>query len=342
MFEIFNDTTDNEQLVNSLTGQIETQTPYVKIYIQDQNNTIYLFESEMPECFSKLAAEDYPSAPKQKDALWARELVNYECSKIPATNGFLEELGLSSQLRAVDTYTTWHPDTINRYSFYVGADYTVCYSLPCFKYLHANVDNGNSTWFAEFYVSEHMRSAGYVYYGTNVFDYRDLCIVYIRGDNTKLVRSFQEGIVYHYNAFYNNLKTEGAELIINVLKNGIGKLTGGETIADVAEFVYAMTTTQETIELGSEMVDLFPSMARGGGVKLTNYSFEECSYHGLDEVYNEPIGHHFIFQLDVTHIFENNNVDLLGGFFLEFDTYFEADGSRTPVKMYFPLEYTIE
>lgn len=336
LFEIFNDTTDNEQLVNSLTEQIETEAPYVKIYIQDQNNTIYLFESEMPECFSKLAAEDYPSAPKEKDALWAKNLVIHNVTQVPVTDKLLNELGIPKQTRANGDTTTWCGDTINRDEFYVNGNKTVCCSLPYLEYRHANITTGNSTWFAYFYVVEFMESAGYTYYGNNVFEYHNLKIGFVRGDNTMFLRTYQEGRLYDKYAIGDKLKEARENITVKLFKETISKLPAGGTLLEIFEYINMIPSTNQTVTLGASGVELEGEEVFAVGKELTSYILEENTFQGG----KDKVGHYFKLQTDLTYDYENSTTDTIGGLFLEYDTYYVTDFSTRKTKEYFPLVYS--
>lgn len=61
LFEIFNDTTDNNLLVNKTLGGQE----HVKIYLKENNGNIYLLELKMIDDLAGISAEDYPEASKK-------------------------------------------------------------------------------------------------------------------------------------------------------------------------------------------------------------------------------------------------------------------------------------
>lgn len=337
LFEIFNDTTDNEQIINSLTGGIkDTQSSFVKLYIQDVEDNVYLFETAMPECFANMLAENYPNAPKNKDMLWATNLVEHKLSQIPADEKTMKELGLDNKSRALGDTTTWTPNAINCDEFYVAGNKTICYSLPSLEYKHTNITTSTSTWVAEFYVSEHTSSAGLTSYGTNVFEYRNLKIVFMRGDNTHILRTIQSGRVYDENAWLNKLKENGEKIGVNLLKMTVSKHPAGAVIAEVVEFVNSMSAVDNNVYLGGEGYSLLSSDVTAAGEELTSCALEESSYHGGDDL----IGHYFILQADVCYEYENSSVATTGGLYLEFDTYYATDFSLTPTKAYFPLEYT--
>ena len=75
LFEIYDDTVDENLLLTSVLEEEISASAHVKLYMQDEQETVYLFETDLPECFRGLAADHYPEAPKEKDALWAVPLV---------------------------------------------------------------------------------------------------------------------------------------------------------------------------------------------------------------------------------------------------------------------------
>lgn len=83
LFEIFNDTEEDILLLESGNGEDGLQgVPHIKIYLQDDQDQVYLFEGALPECFSDLNASDYPKANSRKDSLlWAMDLVTHGAEK---------------------------------------------------------------------------------------------------------------------------------------------------------------------------------------------------------------------------------------------------------------------
>ena len=83
LFEIFNDTEEDILLLESGDGGDALQgVPHIKIYLQDDQDQVYLFEGTLPECFSDLKASDYSKANSQKDSLlWSIDLVTHSAGK---------------------------------------------------------------------------------------------------------------------------------------------------------------------------------------------------------------------------------------------------------------------
>jgi len=81
LFEIYNDMEADNLLVSTF------KDPHIKIYLEDNNQKIYLFESEMPECLNQLNAKDYAPAPGRNDMLWALDLVEHNEKTIEIDSG---------------------------------------------------------------------------------------------------------------------------------------------------------------------------------------------------------------------------------------------------------------
>lgn len=188
-------------------------------------------------------------------------------------------------------------------------------------------------------MAESVRIAGFTYYGSNVFDYRNLKIAFIRGDNTHILRTIQQGRLYDYSLFSDGIKELGESITVQVLKKMASKLPGGATVVEALSFVNSMTSEQRNVYLGSEGLTALPASATAAGEKLSNmYSLNESSYHGGSDL----VGHYFILQADLNYEYENSITNTAGGIFLYFETYNLVTLTTTTTTQFFPLEYTAQ
>ncbi|HPU62704.1 MAG TPA: hypothetical protein PK304_00965, partial [Mobilitalea sp.] len=318
LFEIYNDA-DSKRANLLVSGDKKlSNVPHVKIYLQDENNTIYLFETEMPAIFSDLKASDYERAYKFRDALWASHLVKHETKEIPTDSTILNELGFKVRPMGLNTWTTWVNPTTFYDSFYIGSDYVQCYSLPYVEYRHVNVTSQDSTWAAAFKVAEHTNVSGYIYHGNNVFEYRNLKIAFACGDKSTFIRTYQEGRLYYIGGIFPALKGIGSKIAVSLLQKAFSSLPYGTTFLKALEYINTMASANGEVTLGSTGVNLTNRTTTAVGEKLNDYSFEECTdYNGQSN-----IGHYFTYQAVLQHEAVTGNTNTVGALLVEFDKYY--------------------
>lgn len=327
LFELYNDYGDNNLLVST---EKTLGNPHVKVYMQDEFENIYLFETTMPEEFSTLDATKYPRANKEKDAFWAINLVEGEEKELLTNNDILEELGVDIKAKGLNSWTTWVNPTTYYYSFYVGSDYTQCWSLPYVEYKHVNVRSQDSTWTASFKIAEHMAVAGNKYYGNNVFNYKNLQIAFACGDKTTFVRTLQEGRVNRGNT------NPGSKITVLLLNKAVGKLPYGTTLQTALECIKTITSTSGHVILGNMGVNLSNRKTVAVGEKLNNYTLEKCTdYNG--SINN---GDYFTYQGVLQYEAASGNTNTLGVLYVSFDKFFTGDYSLTNITKNFQLNYS--
>ncbi len=332
LFEIFNDDEENNLLVdNTLEGQ-----PHLKVYIQDEYDNIYLFESDVPESLSNLNANDYPKADKYSDILWATDLVEHDIQIVPTDTEILESLGMLPQTKGLNSWTTWTNSVTYTDAFNVGADYTKFTSLPYINYRHTNVGEGDNDWIASFRVAEHASANGYTFHGNNVFDYRNLKLSFGTGDKTTITLAMQDGRVYDRNK--DALLETGERVVVDLFKNAVSSLPAGSTITTVLEAIRDMDSSGDEVELGAEGIDIQGTRITAVGEELdSKYSIEECTdYDGETD-----IGHYFTYLINPVYEVGGGKNSTVGALEVEFDPYHKGDGNLGHVKKHFTLNYTV-
>lgn len=332
-FEILNDKDKNSALLKkNSNGQ-----PILKLYIKDNDENIYLFEEMLPKSLQVLDAADYEKGNKSL-AYWFKDFVDpYEEEELVTTTELMEELGLSTvQSRALNSFSTWTNPTTYYTSFYVGSDYTQCWSLPYLRYKHTDVNSNDSTWIASFKVAEHTRVNGsLVYHGNNVFEYRNLKLSFGSGEKTTIIRTFQEGRVYDYTASWNALKEEGEKIAVSIYKNVISSIPVASDLDDIVSRISAVAGANGDVTLGSTGINLSSDLCNVVGEELEDYSLEECTdYDNQTEK-----GHYFTFHA-VTQFEGSGSASTFGALCLEFDVLNWETGSLTNRTKNIQLNYT--
>lgn len=335
LFEICNDSDKNDLLVANQknTTTFSTNDPYIKIYMQDQNNNIYLFETKMPDVFSNLNANQFPKADKFKDSLWAVHLAKGETKELVTDNTILQNFGLNTQTKGLNTWSTWINPTTYYHSFYVGSIYTQCWSMPYVEYKHVNVHSSDSTWIASFKIAEHMLAAGNTYYGNNVFEYKNLQISFGCGDKTTFIRTLQEGRMRKN----SSILQIGSEITVDLLKKVVSTLPYGSTFQTVLNSINSMNSTTTRIKLGNEGISLMGQKTTAVGEKLDkDYFLDKCTnYNG-----GTNNGHYFTYQATLQYDSAAGNTNTVGALSFSFNKCFTVDASSTPISNSIPLNYS--
>ena len=337
LFELYNDTEEGNLLLSSMTNENVSSCSHMKLYMQDEDGTVYLFETDMPDCFRELEADDYPAAPKEKDALWALKLADVEIKELETNDEILNELGLNSiQPMGLNTWTTWLNPTTYYSEFYIGSDHCQCWSLPYVEYRHANVTSSDSTWAASFKVAEHTKIGSYTEHGNNVFEYRNLKMAFACGDKTTFIRTFQEGRVYDDSVIGGGLKGAGKKIAVSLLSKAVSALPYGSTLSSVLGYINSAASTNREVTLGSTGMTLSNRKTVAVGEKLDDkFKFEACTdYDGQTNN-----GHYFTYQAVLQHEAVSGNTNTVGALVVEFDVFSYEDYSTNHVKKEFQLNY---
>ncbi|WP_223068314.1 hypothetical protein [Paenibacillus caui] len=237
---------------------------------------------------------------------------------------------------ALGSFSTWTNPTTYYTSFYVGSDYTQCWSLPYLSYKHVNVTSQDSTWIAQFKVAEHTQVGNYTYYGNNVFEYKNLKIAFGSGDYSTMIRTFQQGRVYDTSTF-GGLKKTGDKIAADLIKKTLSAVPYGSTINDVLGYINTAVSGGGEVTLGSQGVDLSGSPVSAAGEKLASkYKLEECTDHG-GQTEN---GHYFTYHVVLNYEGNGSSKSTTGNLQLKFDVFNYEDYSTTPISKDFTLSYT--
>lgn len=330
LFEIYNDNTEDTKL---LYATELVSKPHLKLYIQDTTGKLYLFESALPSTFANIEASQYARASKSKDLLWPIHLVNSTSSEVPTDCAMLQKLGLNTQTRAADTWSTWANPTTYTHSFsFMGEDY-YCFSLPYVEYLYTGATSG--TWTATFKVAEHVSVSGRTMYGNNVFEYHNVKLSFGCGDNTTFMRVFQQGRLRKTS---NAAIMDGAKQItIDLLKRAVTSLPYGSTISTIMGYINTMESSSKTFQIGNNYIHLMPENTVAVGQKLGDYKFEECTNHSG----STANGDYYTFQAVMQYVNSGGNSSTLGALNIEFDVINTSSYTTTPRSTTIQLPYTI-
>jgi len=336
LFEIFNDTQNDNLLINhDLNGK-----PHLKLYLLDSNNNILIFEMDVPETLNTLEAKSFAEVEdNKKEMFWFSGLAEpLSVKEIPTSETSIAEVSgntnTSISPTALNEFSTWTNPTTYYTSFYVGSDYTQCYSLPYLSYKHVNVSSSDSTWIAQFKIAEHTKVGNYTYYGNNVFEYKNVKIAFGSGDYSTMIRTFQQGRVYDTTS---GLKKTGDNISANLIKKTISKVPYGSTINDVIGYINTATSVVGDVRLGSTGVNLSGSPVSAAGEKLTSkYKLEECTDHSGQT----DNGHYFTYHVVLNYEGNGSSKSTTGNLQLKFDVWNAETYTTTPISKDFSLSYT--
>ena len=333
LFEIFNAyEKDNLLIEPTLFAK-----PHVKFYMQDKAGQLYLFETELPEIFSKLEASQYKPSDSRNDALWAAGLAKYEITELPVDDEILGKLGLDDQAkmklsasaalpysgstlaRGLSTETRWQP-TVNSTSYYIGTILHRFYSLPYIDYLHTNVRSSDSTWYARLRIAESLEYNGFVFYGQNFFAYKDIDFKFACGEKTNIIRTYHDGRAY---------AAMPSGTVFTLFENAVSTVPAGAAIATILNLFNSMRTWNPSYALSSTYSCTSGSVAEGAKLLGSRYILHENSYGGSS-------GHWFEYQVVTKFVIPsggtNAAVNTVGAFKFEFDAIEYYTG--LPVKHY--------
>lgn len=335
LFEIFNDTKSNNLLVSDMNNSKNLLSkPHIKIYLQDKNGNVYLYETEMPSALSKLVATDYKTADKYKDLLWANELVKHETKELQTNESILQTLNLTNTTRGLNTWTTWQSPTTYYDTFYLGSEIVQSYSLPYMEYRHVNVRSQDSTWCASFKVAEHTNISGLVYHGTNIFEYRNLKLAFACGDKSIFIRTFQEGRLNKFSP-KKGLKEAGDSIAVKLFNKAVNHLPYGSTIQTVLAAVNTMLSSDGTVVLGNSSTALYTGPTVAVGESLVDTAIEECTNYDN----SNNIGHYFTYQGILQYEESSGNTNTVGALVMDFDVY-NSTNYHSAVSESFQLNYS--
>ncbi|QNU66511.1 hypothetical protein EHE19_016875 [Ruminiclostridium herbifermentans] len=335
LFEIFNDSSKDNLLVKNEINE----KPHLKMYLLDSNKDILFFEIELPKVLEQLNANAFSEGDSKNDLYWFTELAKpTEIKNISTDKEIMQKLGIpTTKKRALGGYSTWANPTTYYKAFYVGNDYTQCYSLPYLEYKHVNVASQDSTWTAAFKVAEHTQVGNYTYYGNNVFSYRNLQINFGCGDKSTFVRTFQEGRMYDYTSYIKGIKSLYDTITASLGKKVVSTLPYGSTLNTILGYFNTLTSQSGEVTLGGGAVSLSDRKTVAVGQKLAKYEFEECTDHGGQILNGDYYIYQALLQYEST---SGTSVSTVGALQLKFDVYDKSVPSTTSVSQNFQLNYT--
>lgn len=326
LFEIFNDNADDPLFSDSdhFSSRLANM-PHIKIYLENQESNLFLFEGIMPEAFSELNASNYPTANNYKDLYWAWDLVVHNTAQIStAPNSLLSLVTSASQPRVGSAHTQAFPETFYD-SFYLLEDFYEIYSLPYINYSYTNVSSSDATWQVEFRIAERVEMNGIVISSGNAFTYHNVKVAFAGGANTKFIRTYQSGILR--NSIGATLRN-GADIIINLLKS---TSTHSATFLAALECISGMSSSVTETTLGTQGIDLLGASVTAVGERFSNYYLRDSSSDG---------GQYIRFQAVTQSNAATVTRDTIGALVVQFDL--KCSGTAAGTKAFeIPLNYTV-
>ena len=348
LFEIVNDTKEDTFLLYQsvdATKSVSSQ-PHLRVYLEDNNGMLFLLESVLPTSLQGLKATEYEKADKYKDAIfWLSDLVEHKIELFEVTDEVLQEFGIITNTRGIDSFTTWMPEVGYSDTFYAGYTQNVCHSLPYFKYMHSNIeDSGNYTWVASFRIAEHNRGGEdqITYYGYNTFSYSNLEISLGCGDCSTILQSYRQGRGYRDALFTRELIEEDSDLTINILKYAASNVNYGSTITSVLEILSNMIISSETVTIGTENLTIYGDKILAVGESVTDVEFETCTDQptGNFMEYYTDVGDYYTMHFGVRRYNPRTTTTTTAVLKVKFDVMHQQEVYDS-LDLTFPLEYTV-
>ncbi len=332
LFELYNDFAEDSKLLYA--SQL-ANTPHIKLYIQDENETLYLYEMEMPSSLFSIDASNFLKADSAKDLFWPLHLVNGITTEIPTNDSTLQLFGIDSQSRAVNETTCWYNSTIYQHSFtYMGELYK-SYSLPYVEYRYTDVTSADSTWWASFKIMGYTTIGDTTLYDSNVFEYKNIKLAFACGDNSTFIRTYQQGRMRNSLGL---IKEAGSNITVDLLTKIVNALPYGSTFTTVMGYINTLSATEDSVKLGTSGITLMNRKTVAVGQKLDSYSFEECTDY--DSQLNN--GHYFTYHAVITYENSGGNTNTVGALQAQFDVFDASDYSQNTVTKNIQLNYTAE
>ena len=342
LFEIFNDTENDNLLLDDVNvGGSLCNIPHIKLYLKDADENIYLYEAPITPELSSINAFQYEKADIRKDNLWALPYVDHTLDEIPLTADIAEKLGLNTDTRGLNYYSTWNSQ-VSRLEYDVSSEHYEYLSLLYVSYRHTNVSGSNSTWIASCKVAESSSMTYYdteqVTYGINPFRYRDISIAFACGDKSTFIRSYQEGRVVDYDGLGGgNVLAAGADIAILLLQKAVPSLPSYSTFESALTLISGMTSEPGTVDLGPDDTVLYDQKTVAVGEKISGYSISECT----DQYGESNVGHFYTFHADITYEVGGGNSSTVGALKVTYKLYNNVDMTSSSKSKTFELAYTV-
>lgn len=286
--EIYNDSEIDRVIVNDkFRGK-----PHLKIYLEDDNENILLFETRIPETLNNVKIFDGEKADVLKDGFWFVDIIEpYEVGEIPVDAEMLkivqENRAIEFLPMAVGSFSDWTHSKTYSASFYVGSDYIQAYSLPYGSWKALNVTN-QSTWTNSFKIAEHVKVNGKTNRNLdNPFKYKNVKLTTAVGAKSTITRAVLDGKA-------TKISSKGALSVLVAEKLWSSALPSAPSLTQIRGWVNALGKgTSKTVTLGKSNVKLNASPTvverTTTGSKVELYKNTSSS------------GHQLIFQTDVQY-----------------------------------------
>lgn len=320
LFEIFNDTQEDILLLESIdNGKYLQGVPHIKIYLQNDDGQVYIFERSLPACLSDLKASNYSRADSEKDALlWAKDLVIHNTAIIEDTGD--GKSGQSDNVRGLYTttrqeYGRWFYD-----SFYIASVLVESYSQPYIEMYHTDVvAGGGAPWYVRFKVEEYTLTQGHVVYGQNPYRYINVKIGFGTGDNTTINRYSHQGHMKQETLIATNIFSMGQSFMAGVIQNSLSSVPYGSTINSVIQTLLTIVPVDKTITFQNQASSLTTGFCSAYGVDLSDYYFCEDTNHSPDKDIPDAEGHYYILQIYPLLEKTSSNTQTSGVVYVHFD-----------------------
>ncbi len=200
-----------------------------------------------------------------------------------------------------------------------------CVSLPYLEYKYTDVSSGDSEWMMQFKVDEYTEIGDKHEYGRNVFEYRNLKMIFAGGTKTCFLRNFWDGNMYEYNKLLSGT-TSGKDIEVGM-------------IAKTGTHLFAGKEFQEALAELNEME--IRETAKGGG---TLAAAETVVSGGYLEPYafktnSDKDGDYFAFSVTAQYNDGYGDDESIGAILLSFDVYNTDTEETIPVTQCIKLDY---
>ncbi len=299
LFELVDGASDG----NYYAAKETTEQSAIRVYLMNDER-LFLFEDSLPSSLSICFTDKHEQiTDPTKDFLWFSAFIEPHIEYLdPCTDPNITMiLGLSEVMRDTGS-TLWSGDTVYSTQFFVNGMTYSQLSIPFGFYRICNVNSGDATWKAEFYISESTRINN-----VQVDDYQND----IRYDSIEI------GLVCGNKTEYQNLSLSGRVYKISLSGNIINATMDVVSAAvnwwSLAQSIYsvfaAMVDTGNDITLGTMYSQNFPSGTTAVGTKMqaNHCMFSGSQFNPSTQVVTPTSSSHYlILQTEVNSTYVSN------------------------------------
>ncbi len=280
--------------INLLYNTELNNQPHIKIYLKDNRDCIYLFETELPEQLSDISVDNDQHCDVYKDYLWYVNIVDaYETNTNRASPSAFNTYDRNAEIKrniAIASNTPYEPELsiatttstepmmwggkeIYEMSVSNGVDQTTYMFYP-YGYVRGTPvsTTGENTWWGSVEVSEHAATKMIgspaeptVTYGINRFSIRNAKISAVSGNYTLIVRTYIQGRVKKNSS--NSVIENGTEITAKIFKKALSYAPYGKTATEILSWLSLITQQVDNeVTLGGSGIDL--SSGYNVGVKF--------------------------------------------------------------------------